>query len=302
MATPYLGEICALCAAACWSIALVLFKRSGESVSPLSLSLFKNVVVIVPFLVTLVILGEVTVLPDGLTIGDLLILILSGIIGIAIADTILFYSLNVIGVGLVTIAECVYTPTVVLFAWMLLSEEVATQHYVGGALVLSGVFVSSTHKPPAGRTRRQLVLGLIAGAFAISLMSLGIVIAKPVIEKAPTVWAAFVRLAGGTAVLALIMALSAKRAKLFTVFMPSASWKDSIPASLLGTYLAMILWIAGFKYTHATIAAVLNQTSTIMALILASVVLKEPFTKRKCTAALLAIAGVIVVTLGSAFL
>ena len=50
-----LGEACALGAALCWSVSLILFKSSDE-VSPLAMNLFKNVVAIA--LLTLTLLAE----------------------------------------------------------------------------------------------------------------------------------------------------------------------------------------------------------------------------------------------------
>lgn len=294
---PYLGETCALLAALNWAFALVLFKKCGESIPPLSLSLFKNVVGIVLLAVTLAFSGTEYEALQAIDPWDLAILAFSGVLGIAIADTMLFYSLNIVGVGLLTIVECSYAPSVVVFAWMFLAEQLTLYDGLGGLLVLSAVFFVSGHRPPEGRTRRQLLGGLSLGALAIMLMAFGIVIAKPIIEKAPLVLVSFIRLASGTAALAVYLAASRKRATWFRVFRPSALWKTSVPASIFGTYVAMLFWIAGFKYTQASVAAILNQTSTIMALGFASLILKEPFTRQKLIAAALALGGVAVVTL-----
>jgi drug/metabolite transporter (DMT)-like permease len=66
---------------------------------------------------------------------------------------------------------------------------------------------------------------------------------------------------------------------------------------VLGSYLALICWIAGMKYTKVGIAAILNQTSTMYILILAAIFLRERFTMRKLVASLVAVAGIILVTL-----
>ena len=298
MVVPFVGEICALLAALTWAFALIPFKRSGESIPPLSLSLFKNAVGIILLAITLPIVGEGITTITNLNRHDVYILILSGVIGIALADTLLFYSLNLIGVGLLAITECVYAPSVVLFAWLFLHEELATHHYIGGALILAAVLISSKHKAPQRRTHRELVRGILLGAVSVSLMGLGIVMAKHVLETTPLITASLLRLLGGMAVLALVTAVSPMRAAHYSVFQPSPAWRFSLPASVLGTYVAMIFWIAGFKYAQATIAAILNQTSTIIALILATLILKEPFTKRKAVAAVLALGGVLVVTIG----
>ena len=71
----------------------------------------------------------------------------------------------------------------------------------------------------------------------------------------------------------------------------------SLPGALLGSYLALIFWIAGMKYAKVGVAAILNQSSTIYVLILAAVFLKERLTRRKLVASAVAIAGIVLVTL-----
>ena len=71
----------------------------------------------------------------------------------------------------------------------------------------------------------------------------------------------------------------------------------SIPATILGSYLALIAWIAGMKYTLTGIAAIFNQSSTIFILLFATLFLREPVTRRKVLAAALAVAGILIVTL-----
>jgi len=52
------------------------------------------------------------------------------------------------------------------------------------------------------------------------------------------------------------------------------------------------------KYSLAGPAAILNQTSSVYVLIFASIFLKEPFTARKVIASVLAVGGIVMVTLG----
>ena len=70
-----------------------------------------------------------------------------------------------------------------------------------------------------------------------------------------------------------------------------------MPAAVLGAYLAMIVWIAGMKYTQASTASILNQTSAIFVLPVAALMLHEAITARKLVAVALAVAGVVLVTL-----
>jgi drug/metabolite transporter (DMT)-like permease len=293
-----IGEICALSAALTWALALVLFKRSGETIPPLALNLFKNVVTLVFLGGTLLLLGRDSGALRSYPQGDYAILILSGVIGIALADTVFFYSLNLLGVGIVAIVDCLYSPFVILFAHLLLDERLSPPHYLGTGMILSAVLLASRHAPPANRTRRQVALGVVLGAISMALMTFGIVIAKPVLDghDFPLIWGATIRMVAGTVFLAAAALVLPRWRAQWRFLRPSAAWRFSLPATLLGSYLAMLFWVAGFKFAQASIAGVLNQTSTVFALLLATLILKEPFTPRKAAATIMALAGVVIVT------
>jgi len=299
MVAQIVGEVCALMSALIWAFALVLFKLSGRHLPPLSLNLFKNCVALALLVATLLVLRDGWSNISHFAWKDIAILLLSGMLGIALADTLLFYSLNLLGVGLLAIVECLYSPFVILFSSILLDEELTARHYVGGGLVVAAVFMCSRHDVPSKRSRFELMLGLLLGAAAMGFMALGIVMAKPVLDERnfPLIWAATIRLFAGTLILILLTLVSAQRKQHWSVFRPSPIWKLSIPAGVLGTYMSMVLWVAGFKYAKAAVAGILNQTTCIFAIILATIILREPFTRRKLLAIALAMGGVLTVTL-----
>jgi drug/metabolite transporter (DMT)-like permease len=70
-----------------------------------------------------------------------------------------------------------------------------------------------------------------------------------------------------------------------------------MPAAVIGTYLALLFWIMGMKYTYTTIASVLNQMSVIFMLIFATLFLREPLTWRKVVAIGLGFGAGLLVTL-----
>lgn len=297
-----LGQSYALLAAITWASALVLFKQCGERIPPIALNLFKNAIAIVLLVVTLAFLvfldeGHGLAALAEFSTGDWCLLMLSGIIGIALADTVFFYALNLVGVGLVSIMDCAYSPMVILLSWLILAEKLTPFHYLGTLLVVAGVFVASRHDSPRNRTRGQMILGMLLAALAVWMMAFGIVIAKPILEDFPIFWATTARMAAGSVLLMLFALLGTSWKRNYTVFRPTADWKYAVPASVLGTYFAMVFWIGGFKYTYASVAAVLNQTSVVLAMVLASVFLKEAFGIRKVAAVVLAMTGVVLVTL-----
>lgn len=294
-----MGQVCALLAALTWAFALVLFRLSGKQINPISMNLFKNVLATALLFFTLLVIGEGFETLEEFPVEDIYILIISGFLGLALADTVLFYSLNLVGVSLFAIVDCCYSPIVLLVSWLLISEELAFFHYVGGGLILFGLFIATKHPPPPDRTRSQITAGILLGILSIALMAVGIVIAKPVLDVGgfPLFWATTIRLLAGTVALAAVTLASPQRRQLWSVFRPAAVWRYSVPASIFAGYLSMLLWVGGFKYTQATIAAILNQTSVVFAIILAILILKEKLTSRKAAAVGMAMIGVVLVTL-----
>jgi drug/metabolite transporter (DMT)-like permease len=306
MSTQVIGQAAALLTAVIWAFALVLFKFSGERVTPMALNLFKVTVGLVltgATIVALVLLGfdDLHALQHT-PAADIGLLLLSGFIGIALADTLFFHALNLIGVGLVAIIDCCYLPSVIVYSWALLGEQLAPLQYIGAALVIAGVFTATRHQPPANRTRGQLLFGMLLALLSISAMAFGIVMVKRVLESTPTLWSTVWRLLGGLVPLVLFSLVSRTQRRNWRVFVPSSDWRVTLPAAVLGTYVCLILWIAGFKYTSAPIAGALNQTSVVFQTLLATLILREPYGLRQAAALVLAFCGALVLTIGPAVL
>ena len=290
-----MGELLALLTALIWAAAVILLKRSGESVPPFALNLFRVTVSSVLLLPTAFLAGQASVISASLS--DILLLVASGAIGVAISDTLFHASLNRVGAGISAIIDCLYSPLTVLLAFLALNERLSTLQLVGLALVLGGVFAAARHEPPHGVAPRQVAVGVVWGVLAMVALAVGIVIAKPVLDRSTLLWAATVRQVGCLAVMLPVALLSRRRAQILGALRPSSVWLHSLPGAVLGSYLGLICWIGGLKYTKVGVAAILNQSSTIYILILAAIFLKEPLTRRKLLASLVALAGIILVTL-----
>lgn len=291
-----MGEFFSLASALVWAGAVILFKRSGETVSPFALNLFRVGISCVLFIVTLFVLGES--FWGRAPAEDYLILFASGIIAIALSDTFFHKCLNIVGAGINAIVDCMYSPFAVLFAYIIVGERIGAWQYAGMVLIILGVVVASRHEPPPGVTRQKLIVGVLWGVLSMVTLAFGIVIAKPVLNRSPVIWVAAMRQFGCIAAMLPVALISSRRREIFSTFRPSRTWRFSLPGTILGSFLALMMWIAGMKYTKASIAAILNQTTTIHILIFASIFLKEQFTIRKVAAAALAVGGIVMVILG----
>ncbi len=296
MSIPYAGEIFSFLCAITWAMAVIFFRLSGKSIGPFALNLFKNVVAVLLFLITLLMLGKSPLRP--VPAMDYIMLLLSGIIGIAISDTIYFKSLNILGAGLSSIVNCTYSPTVILFSFIFLRERLDFWQFVGTALILSAIIISSRRVDTHHITSGDLIKGIIWGVLSMALVAFSIVMVKPILNRSPVLWSAEMRLIGGAMAMLIMLPFYPQKERIIASINPSKEWRFIISGIFLGGYLSMILWVAGMKYTLSSVAAVINQTSIIFVFIFAGIFLKEPMSLRRSIGIILAICGVILTTVG----
>jgi drug/metabolite transporter (DMT)-like permease len=284
-----LGEILALSSGIAWAIAVVLFRISGRRIHPIGLNLAKNLLALVVILPTLLILGER--LAPSVPLGTTGLLLLSGVLGIAVTDTLFFYALNRLGASLTAIVDCFYSPFVIALSFFMLGERLAPVQLIGAALVVSAVLTLSKEGKIEKIARKDLVLGVVYGILAMFFVAFGIVMVKPVLGSVSVIWATFVRIAGGAAALAMLAPFLKNRRAVLAPIFDRANWKVLIPASFFGSYLSLILWMGGMKYAKASVASVLNQLNTIFIVIIAAIFLREKLTGWKLLAVALAFVG-----------
>jgi drug/metabolite transporter (DMT)-like permease len=142
---------------------------------------------------------------------------------------------------------------------------------------------------------RDLIVGTVLAAGAHVIMALGILMVRDVIREGSMIWIAAFRFIVATAGLALFALARGKVDDITMGFRRRDTWKHMIPMGLLGSFLATLLWIAGFKYETPGRAAIYNQMSTVFIILLAWLILKEKMTPRKLAGVALAIAGALLV-------
>mgnify|MGYP001281132388 CR=1 FL=1 len=284
-----LGEILSLASGLAWAVAVVLFRVSGRRIHPIGLNLGKNVLGLFLIAPTLLLLGQS--LTPSVAASKTALLLLSGVLGIAVSDTLFFHALNRLGASLTAIVDCFYSPFVIVLSFALLGERLTLVQLAGAGLVVSAILTVSKEGKIERIDRRDLALGILYGILAMFTVALGIVMVKPVLGEVSVLWATLVRVAGGTAALALLAPFLKNRRAVLAPLLDRRNWKVLVPAAFFGSYLALILWTGGMKYARASVAAVLNQLNTIFIVVIAALVLKERLTGWKVAAVVLAFVG-----------
>ena len=218
MNVPHLGEIFSVLTAIVWAVSVVLFRMSGRRLAPLELNFFKNIVASVLLLATIVVLREP--LFRAAPPLDYALLALSGIIGIALADTIFFQSLNIVGAGLSQIVSLAYGPFIIILAFVFLGERLTAGDLVGAGLITVGILLTTSHRSQPGITPHDLRKGVALATLSVALMALGVLLAKPVLDRSPVLWSTAVRLIGGVGALVVLALVSPRHRRLWATLRP----------------------------------------------------------------------------------
>ena len=146
--------------------------------------------------------------------------------------------------------------------------------------------------------RRRILMGILWGALAMATMAVGIVMIKPLLNRSPMIWATEWRVIGGGLSLLLVLPFYPKRKAILKSIIHPKRFVHTFFGSSVGGYLAMVLWIAGMKFTQASTAAALNQTSNVFIFIFAAIFLHEKVTPLRLVGILLGVGGLFLVTFG----
>lgn len=285
------GEAFALLSAALWAYGVILYKRLGESVRPLALNLQKNLIVLALVIPTWWIAsGGAWPALDAQTIA---LSLASGAVGIALADTLYFRALNLVGAGRVGILGNLYSPLVLVLSFALLGERLTALQAVGFGLVSTGVLiVSQVGSAPVALDTRALRRGVLLGIAAVALMATSVVMVKRVLEAQPLLPIVTLRLVGGVVGMALLIPASGSRIAARELLPTRDKAWLLLRAAAFGQYFSMLAWLAGYKYTSASVAAILNETASIFIVLLAYLLLGESLTRRKLVGAGFTVSGV----------
>ena len=292
-----LGEILSIGSAAAWAAGVIMYRRLGETLQPLTLNFLKNLIVL-GFLLP-IIAWLYAAQPPQMGSAQIALCLFSGFLGLAVADTLYFAALNAVGAARLGVIGNFYSPFVLTLSFAFLGERLNLPQGVGFVLVTCGVLLVA--RPASGwrgidgvAQRRGAVLGI----GAVALMAVGIVLVKPVLEREPLLWVTGLRMIGG---LAGMLAIAAQRGQL-ALLLPSRRqlggrkalhWPTLLLAAVVGQGLSMLLWLGGYKYTKASVAAVLNETSSVFILLFAAWWLREPITRRGGIGVTLTMGGIV---------
>ncbi len=295
--TVILGGVAALIAALLWAFAAVIFRKLGENIPPAELNLVKGSLAVIALILTSLLLREKFPTIASFT---LLLLVLSGIIGIGIGDTAYFFSLNHLGTRLSLLMGVLAPPIAGLISWIFLGEVLGPLAWLGIFITLAGVGWVILQENRSENVRPNLRKGLWFALLASLSQAVGAVISRYALVSSDitALQTAIVRLLAGIACL-LVIVVFFQKIRFQWLTNPKSSGISTrrllgliALGSLFGTYIAVWLQQVSLEYAPTGIAQTLLSTSPIFILPIAAL-RGEKVTWKAVIGVIVSLAGVI---------
>ena len=288
----YLGELCALLTACCWSCSALAFSAATLRVGPFRLNVTRLIMASVLLFATVVLAG----IDIHLSSSQLRNLVVSGIVGLVIGDTFLFKSYEIIGPRLGMLIMSVAPAFSALLAFFLLGEVMGWIAIAGMAVTLSGIAIVVLERREKSSSERGTHLdGILFGFIAAIGQGVALVLAKMAFIEGPVngFLATFIRIGSSVIVIFPLARFAGEYTKFFAVYAGDrkAVWL-TILGAIFGPYLGITFSLISVAHTSVGVAATLMATVPIIMLPLSKYVQKEHISWRAVVGAFVAVAGV----------
>ena len=173
-----LSEGYAILAAILWAIFSSLLENIARSIPPKELNIFKGAIACVLMVITSLFLHENY---QNLPVSDVVILFLSGIVGIGLGDTAYYSGLRYIGSRRSLLLFALAPPMTALIAWIFLGERLDLLSWLGILITISGIAWVITERTPQGTVvhdPKTLRKGIILGVLASLGQAAGLVLSR----------------------------------------------------------------------------------------------------------------------------
>ena len=218
---------------------------------------------------------------DTINIEYLNVIIVSGVIGIFLGDTLLFMALKRIGPRRNNILFSLAAPFTVILNILALQQKMSLIEITGCILIFIGVVVAISYGNSKNNNHRweliegSIKIGILFGILAALCQSIGLIMMKPILDQgADPIASAAIRCTISALLLSLTYISKSNLIGSNINFTTSTILKTII-SGFLGMALGMSLLLIALQKADAGIVATLSSTSPIMILFLLWIITKK---------------------------
>lgn len=258
----------ALGAALCWAVAGMINVGATRAIGAFAFNRARSVLVFLMLAALASLLGTW----DTIRMDQLLVLVLSGVVGMFLGDTALFAALRRLGPRRMAIMYATSAPMTAVLGFLVLGERLGPAGLTGMLLVIAGVIMAIAFARRASdeheweQTHGPLAMAVVLGLLAALLQAAGIIIAKPAMVAGVDATAASAVRVGAAALGLLGLGLLPHPALRPLGPLRSSTLLRVALGGFVGMALGMTLLLYALSEGNAGIVATLSSTSPVLML------------------------------------
>jgi drug/metabolite transporter (DMT)-like permease len=290
-----MGESFAFGAAICWAIGPLIAYRGVEALGTFRFSQYRFI--ISAFILFLLALGFGRI--EFFDTHSILLLVVSGIVGVAFGEAVLFQAVYYIGPRIASIVFSLHAPITAFVGVFIFSELVSWVSLFGIIVAIAGVYTAIIYKSSSeeigGEWHKadKVVVGVILAILAVLFQVVGALLSKEVMSEIEPFYASFVRTVSAAIAFIPIFLIFREKSK----DVSPANIRYVVYSGLVSTVGGMTLLLAAFAYTEIFRAVIVAALSPVIYIFIMSIFKKEKFPLGAWFGTVLAIGGVVITML-----
>jgi len=292
---PLLGEIAALVTAALWSVSALVFDGATRRIGSQLTNISRLTISSLLLLITIVIARWFMPIP----VTDVLLLVISGWIGLLFGDGFLFKAFQLIGVRISMLIMSLVPAVSALMAFFFLKENLTPTVIFGMVVTLGGIMIVVGGGKPEDK-RKMTFFGIFCAVMGAVGQAGGMLFAKAAFSHGEinSFVASFIRLSSSVMLYLPFMLIARSYVSPVKLFRTdSKSFYLALAGAVLGPYFGMTLSLVAVKNTSVGIASTLMATTPVLMLPILHYYQKEKINLRGIIGSIVAVVGVAILFL-----
>jgi len=291
--TERIGEIAALGTALLWSLTYVQFTLAARAIGPMRLNRLRLLAALGFLLIAHTIVYHAPI-PLGVGLARWGWLILSGVIGFTVSDSLLFGALVRLGAHRTSLVMALIPVVSALLAWGAFGERLTWLQILAAAVTLGGIaIVIRARRHDEKRVSSRIWLGALLALGAVTTQSIRYILSKQGMTGGfPALSANTMQILAAT-VAAWIPAMLRRDVRgSFRALIERRALPTTVGGAMTGPFLGVTLSMVALTRAPVGIASTLMALVPVFLLPFSHIVLKERITLRAAIGTALAVGGV----------
>lgn len=289
---PFFGELAGLLTALCWTITAVSFEFAGKRIGSSAVNIWRLAIAFVILsLYNTLVTGMWMHL--GLPVNQILLLVVSGLIGFVIGDLFLFEAFVILGARIAMLIMALSPPLSAIIGGLVLGEKMSSMAIVGMVFTFSGIAIVILSKNAgSGVKLSHPVKGIIFASLGALGQSVGLLFSKMGMTGISAFEASQYRVLAGIIGFMVLLGLQKKYGEVFLALKDRKGMAATSLGAFFGPFLGVSLSLLAVSLTSLGVASTLMSIVPVLLIPVSVFLFKETVKPKEIVGALVTVFGV----------